>query len=304
LNKSNLITLLFQNFIKNKNIKVLRGNIFYYFFFRICRPFLNNNIEIKTDNFRVLASYNKNKTSYFLLKKSHFGDDHELNLIKKFSKINKLLLLDCGANYGFYSLYTASISADNYVIAFEASKNTCKEFYTNLELNSLSNIKLENMGVSNSNDKFLNFNESQKDWESSLSHNNFISSVSQRVKNIRIDDYLKDKKISNSYLFIKLDVEGSEFEVIKSSLNTIKKHSPIIIIEFSKYNLNEKNENYNFLNDFLEKFNYKIYSVNKKKVNSKEILSLIKNLKKRYQTIGNYYLIRSGSKEESLFLHE
>ena len=92
--------------------------------------------------------------------------------------------------------------------------------------------------------------------------------------------------------------------MIKSSLNTIKKHSPIIIIEFSKYNLNEKNENYNFLNDFLEKFNYKIYSVNKKKVNSKEILSLIKNLKKRYQTIGNYYLIRSGSKEESLFLHE
>ena len=304
INKPNLVTIIFQNFIKIKNIEILRGNIFYYFFYRFSRLFLNNDIEIKIDNFKVSASYDKNKTSHFLLKKCHFGDDIELSVIKKFSKIKKVFLLDCGANYGFYSLYAASISPLNRVIAFEASKQTCKEFTRNLEINRSLNIKLENLGVSNSNNKYLKFNESEKDWESSFSHNNFVSSVSQKVRTIKIDDYLKNKKIKDYFLFLKIDVEGNEFEVIKSALNIIKKNSPIIIIEFSKYNFLEKNENYKFFNQFLKKFNYNIYSVNNKKMKPEEILKMVRTLTKRHETIGNYFLIKSGSKEENILIYE
>ena len=304
INKPNLVTIIFQNFIKSKNIEILRGNIFYYFFYRFSRIFLNNDIEIKINNFKVSASYDKNKTSHFLLKKCHFGDDIELSVIKKFSKIKKVFLLDCGANYGFYSLFAASISPLNRVIAFEASKQTCKEFTRNLEINRSLNIKLENLGVSNSNNKYLKFNESEKDWESSFSHNNFVSSVSQKVRTIKIDDYLKNKKIKDYFLFLKIDVEGNEFEVIKSALNIIKKNSPIIIIEFSKYNFLEKNENYKFFNQFLKKFNYNIYSVNNKKMKPDEILKMIRTLTKRHETIGNYFLIKSGSKEENILIYE
>ena len=304
INKPNLVTIIFQNFIKSKNIVNLRNNIFYYFFFRFSRLFLNNDIEIKIDTFKVSASYDKNKTSHFLLKKCHFGDDIELSVIKKFSKIKKIFLLDCGANYGFYSLFAASISPLNRVIAFEASKQTCKEFTRNLEINRSLNIKLENLGVSNSNNKYLKFNESEKDWESSFSHNNFVSSVSQRVRTIKIDDYLKNKKIKDYFLFFKIDVEGNEFEVIKSALNIIKKNSPIIIIEFSKYNFLEKNENYKFFNQFLKKFNYNIYSVNNKKMKPEEILKMVRTLTKRHETIGNYFLIKSGSKEENILIYE
>ena len=304
INKPNLVTIIFQNFIKSKNIEILRGNIFYYFFYRFSRLFLNNDVEIKIDNFKVSASHDKNKTSHFLLKKCHFGDDIELSVIKKFSKIKKVFLLDCGANYGFYSLYTASISPLNRVIAFEASKQTSKEFIRNLEINRSLNIKLENLGVSNSNNKYLKFNESEKDWESSFSHNNFVSSASQRVRTIKIDDYLKNKKIKDYFLFIKIDVEGNEFEVIKSALNIIKKNSPIIIIEFSKYNFVGKNENYNFFNQFLKKFNYNIYSVNNKKMKPEEILKMVRTLTKGHDTIGNYFLIKSGSKDENILLYE
>ena len=304
INKPNLVTIIFQNFIKIKNIEILRGNIFYYFFYRFFRIFLNNDIEIKINNFKVSASHDKNKTSHFLLKKCHFGDDIELSVIKKFSKIKKVFLLDCGANYGFYSLFTASISPLNRVIAFEASKQTCKEFTRNLEINRSLNIKLENLGVSNSNNKYLKFNESEKDWESSFSHNNFVSSVSQKVRTIKIDDYLKNKKIKDYFLFFKIDVEGNEFEVIKSALNVIKKNSPIIIIEFSKYNFLEKNENYKFFNQFLKKFNYNIYSVNNKKMKPEEILKMVRTLTKRHETIGNYFLIKSGSKEENILIYE
>ena len=304
INKSNPVTIIFQYFVKSKNIEILRGNIFYYFFYRFSRIFLNNDIEIKINNFKVSASHDKNKTSHFLLKKCHFGDDIELSVIKKFSKIKKVLLLDCGANYGFYSLFAASISPLNRVIAFEASKQTCKEFTRNLEINRSLNIKLENLGVSNSNNKYLKFNESKKDWESSFSHNNFVSSVSQKVRTIKIDDYLKNKKIKDYFLFFKIDVEGNEFEVIKSALNIIKKNSPIIIIEFSKYNFLEKNENYKFFNQFLKKFNYNIYSVNNKKMKPEEILKMVRTLTKGHETIGNYFLIKSGSKDENILIYE
>ena len=70
--------------------------------------------------------YKKNKTSYFLLKKCEFGDYHELNTIKKISNKNKILFIDCGCNYGFYSFYSASLSNKNKIIAIEAKKKLLK----------------------------------------------------------------------------------------------------------------------------------------------------------------------------------
>ncbi len=63
-----------------------------------------------------------------------------LSVIKNISDRKKIFLLDCGANYGFYSFYTASISLDNKVLAFEASPKTINFFKKNLELNNFKNI--------------------------------------------------------------------------------------------------------------------------------------------------------------------
>ena len=302
MDKSNLITRLLQKYLKNKDIKSLKGNFFYYLLFRLCRKFLNNYIEIKIGNFKIFASNNKNKTSYFLLKKCYFGDDNELETIEKFSKLNKVFLLDCGANYGFYSFYTASLSVENKIIAFEASTNTSKEFKANLALNNFKNIELENLAVTKKENEFLNFNESVKDWESSLIDNSFDTSGSTRIKTTKIDYILKNQNLDEFYLFIKLDIEGNEFDAIKGSLETIKKYSPLIIIEFSKYNLSNNIDNLNFLDSFLEKFNYSIYTTEKKKIKSVKIMNLLKNLNRRHQTIGNYYLIKNASKIENIFL--
>ncbi len=304
MNKSNLITRLFQKYLKNRDIEDLRGNFYYYLLFRLCRKFLNNYIEIKIGNFKIFASNNKNKTSYFLLKKCHFGDDHELKTIKKFSKLKKIFLLDCGANYGFYSFYTSSLSVQNKIIAFEASTNTSKEFKANLALNDFNNIKLENLAVTNNENEILSFNESVKDWESSLSNNNFFNSISQKIKTTKIDYILKNQNLDQYYLFIKLDIEGKEFDAIRGGLDIIKKYSPLIIIELSKYNLDNNKDNLDFLDSFLEKFDYSIYTTNNQKIKSTKILDLLKNLDENHQTIGNYYLIKNVSKIETIFLKD
>ena len=265
------------------------------------RNFLSENIILNIYNFKVYGSRNKNKTSYFLLKKCEFGDYHELNTIKKISNKNKILFLDCGCNYGFYSLYVASLSKENRIISAEASKKTLDEFSKNLKLNNFLNIKFYNNAISDTDKKIITFNESEKDWESSITHQNYNSNESSFVKSIKIDSLVQDYEIEKYKIIIKLDIEGNEMSGIQGSLDLIEKSSPLIIIEFSKYIFNKK-DNIEYLKNFLVRYDYSIYDTNNKKRGLDNILITLDNLEKRHKTIGNFYLIKNSSKILDEFL--
>ena len=293
----NIITQYFQNFIKNKDIRNFQNNYYYYLLFRLVRRFLNSYLEVKIFNFKILASNKKNKTSHALLKKCDFDDQSELQLINLISKKRKIFLIDCGCNYGFYSFYTASLSKQNFVIAVEASITTAKDFEKNLKLNKFNNIILKKLAISNIDNMTVPFNESENDWESSLTHNEFDKKRIIKIKTQKIDTILKNKKIDDHFLFIKLDIEGNELQAIEGAKNTIKKFNPIIIIELSSYIL-KKNKNFDYLKFFLKEFDYNIYDTKKKLVSLNNIIKLIKKLDAQHKTIGNYYLINNGIKSQ------
>ena len=299
--KSNILTLICQSYLDKKDIRKFKDNFFYYFFFRIIRNFLSHDLIIKIYNFKIYGSIRKNKTSYFLLKKCEFGDYHELNTIKKLSKKSKLLLIDCGCNYGFYSLYTASLSEKNVIISIEASKNTLEEFKKNLNLNNLKNINFFNNSVSNKVGENVSFYESENDWESSQTHSNFKTNSEHIVDSITIDSLLQDYFLDDYIVIVKLDIEGNEINAIKGALEVIKKTDPFFIIEFSKYNF-ENLDNINYLKNFLIKYDYSIYDTNYKKKYIDEVVEMLKNLNKRHKTIGNFYLIKNSSNNLKLFL--
>ncbi len=299
--KSNLLTSIFQKYLENKDIRNFKNNFSYYIYFRVLRNFLTHDLILNIYNFKVHGSIKKNKTSYFLLKKCEFGDYHELNTIKKFSDKNKLLFIDCGCNYGFYSFYTASLSEKNLILSIEASKDTSDEFIKNLNLNGFKNVNFFNNAVSNTTDEKISFFESVNDWESSQTHNNFNFVSELKVKSIKIDSLLKQYSLKDYTVIIKLDVEGNEINVIKGALEAIKKSEPLIIIEFSKY-IFENKDNIDYLNNFLNEYDYSIYDTNYKKKNLGDILKMLKNLQKRYKTIGNFYLIKNSSKNLKAFL--
>ena len=293
--KSKFITSIFQSFLKKKDIRFYKNKIFYYLLFRTVRPFLAEDLVINIFNFRIFGSIEKNKTSYYLLKKCEFGDDDELKLIEQFSKKKKILFIDCGCNYGFYSFFAAIQSRDNIVVSIDASKNTLLEFDKNLNLNSFENIIYLNKAVSDEDNKDVKFNESDKDWESSLSHDEFKVSFSRDVKTIKIDTLVEEYNLNNYQTIIKLDVEGSEMKALKGGINTIKKFSPIIIIEMSKFIFNN-NKNIIFFKNFLKENDYLIYDTSKNRSNLNDVLKKLDQLTKRHKTIGNYFLIKNNEK--------
>ena len=301
--KSKLITSIFQKILKDRDIQSYKNKFFYYLVFRLIRNFLANDLIISIYNFKLFGSIKKNKTSYFLLKKCEFGDYHELNTIKKFSNKNKLLFLDCGCNYGFYSMYTASLSKYNVIVSIEASKNTSKEFLKNLKLNNFKNIIFYNNAISDLDNINISFNEGENDWESSQAHRSFKIKKVENIQTITIDTLLKPYDLNNYKLIIKLDIEGNEMNAIQGALRAVKNYSPIFIIEFSKY-IFDHQHNIEYLNNFLKEFNYSIYDLNKKKMTVKKIIIKLNQLKKRFKTIGNYYLINNSSENLNFFLNE
>ena len=295
MEKQNFLSKVLQKYISNKDIREFKGNFFYYTFYRIIRKFLKGNIKVLICNFFINASTNKKNMSNGLLNKCYFGDETILSVIKKTSDQKKVFLLDCGANYGFYSFYVASLSLGNQVLAFEASLKTFNSFKANLDLNNFRNIEYRNLAISEVSGKFISFYESHNDWESSAAHNKFKNNKIVKIETTTIDQELSKKDLSNFAVVIKLDIEGNEFNAIQGGNDTILKYEPLITIELSRYNFNNQNYNFDYFRKFLNDFKYKIYDDKLVLLNIETLIDRIGNLDQSHQTIGNYFLIKDFS---------
>ena len=288
----------FEKLIYNKDIRSFKKNLLYYIIFRIIRNKLKKDIIIKIYNFYIFASYKKNIQSHSILRKCDFEDDNELDLINQISKKNKILLIDCGANFGFYSLFVASLSKENKVFSIEASPSTFKNLLRNINLNKFKNIQVLNYAVSNQNNSELSLAESENDWESSVSHKNFNILNSTKIQTIKLDSLLKEfnNEIFDFSLIIKLDVEGHEWNAIEGALQIIKTYSPLIIIEFSKF-INEAN--YESIEKFLNQNDYEVYDTKNKKISIEIVKKRLNSLPKGMMGIGNNFLIKKKTAFEN-----
>jgi FkbM family methyltransferase len=297
-----MFNYFFKHLLSDKDIRAFNGNYFYYLIFRLFRHFISGEFKISIFNFYVYSSASSSETSHSLIKKCNFSDTHELDTINKFNKYKNILFLDCGSNFGFYSLYVASLSEKNRIFAFEASKKTKLQLDKNILVNNFNNIISNNKAISDIENKDLIFNVSDNDWESSLTHSDFISFKSENILSTTIDHEMKLKNfISDYFLIIKIDIEGHEFNAIKGAEKTIKFYNPLIIIELSKYNLFNYEYNFSYFQKFLNDFNYKIYNVRLEPVAIDDILKLLDGLRGN-KTVGNYYLVKDNSVEKNILL--
>lgn len=173
------------------------------------------------------------------------------------------VILDIGANIGWYSLLFSKRLPQSKIYAFEPIQDTYKNLVTNINLNKSDNIFPFNMGLSEKR-SFLTYYYFP---EGSVlaSEKNLINCPKAKQVTCQVDAL--DTFISTQRLdqldFIKCDVEGAELSVIKGGLNTIKNFLPILFIElFERWTL-QFNYHPNDVIYLLKTIGYKCFLANK-----------------------------------------
>lgn len=125
------------------------------------------------------------------------------------------IFVDCGANFGFWTLFALGHLDDGDCISIEASPKTFEQLKRNIELND-RHPRLINRAISSSHDELLRFETSGRNHAgaSIAGMKKFKNARSTDVRTTDLRSILSDLPASRPVL-IKLDVEGAEIDAIK-----------------------------------------------------------------------------------------
>jgi len=246
-----------QNFFLKILENLTRSNLYVFIFTRFIVNKLFTKFIYDTD-FKIIK----------ILKKNNYFEDL------------KRPIIDIGANDGISYKFIRNFLKNNLIYSFEPLKikfNQLKKLR-----NKDKNYKILNYGLSNKvtlkkiyvpffkkyalssfaglNKRFISLR---------LKESIFVRNLLNRIK--FKSQFIKLKKLDDMNLnpnFIKIDVEGHEYECILGSIKTIKKNKPILLIEYN-YNNNKKIKNN------LKKIGYEAYYYD----NKNSCIKLYKNKK-------------------------
>lgn len=143
--------------------------------------------------------------------------------------------LDIGANLGYYALMMSKLVGKNgNVHAFEPVPINYEILCKNVELNNYSNIACYDvaMGSSSGYFNFLLHDKSNcgKMLEGSIRKNKDATKVI-KVNTITVDSFVEQYNIQNIN-FIRMDIEGYEYEVFKGMHKTLSLPNLKMLVEF------------------------------------------------------------------------
>jgi len=294
---------IFQKFCNVYPHHIVKKNLFnkkiFYFIFSIFKFFLKKPVILNFKSYKFLAFPQKLDYSRFLLTRGDLPDPGELDFIKKIIKNKKALFIDCGSNYGSYSIPIATFNKNCDVYAFDASRSVKKTFFSNLKLNNLKNIKYHNLAIGQEN-KIVVFHEDIYNNIISSTGSGFVvnkihnKNVDYKIKMVRLDNFFNSASLRKYELvFIKIDLEGHDIKAVYGSLNIIKKIKTIIMFEFSKMIYTNDFLEKNFIN-FLNKNDLIITDLSLALLTLQQLRNRLSALNNSHQTCGNYLIFNKN----------
>ena len=172
------------------------------------------------------------------------------------------IVIDIGANTGYYSLRLSSLVGENgKIIAIEPDPQTFDTLTKNCKLNNISNVNTHNIAISDSKGEIIFHQSIFHSGTSSMFANEKDKSEMKEliIKTTTLDELVKEKY--KQIAWIKIDVEGAELEVLKGS-STILSKTKNIIIEVHEHILNQNNKNSKEILEILEENGFKITLLN------------------------------------------
>ena len=279
---------IFQNiineYLSRKNKK------YYYLYFSIFKFLTKSKFILNFENYKFYASFSKKSLSRWMLKNLKPWDNENVEKVIYFIKKYNGSFVDCGCNFGAYSIPIAKEFKDQNIYAFDASKKAIYNLKQNIELNKIKNINYFNIGIGDKNTEAY-FNENIDNLKNDGSFRFTQNKDNEKINIYKLDDIFKNEKISlKENIIIKLDLEGFDFLALKGLSETIKKSKVIIFIEISKMLL-ENSENFsNEFDLFIKNNRLSIYDLNLKSKDVNQIIMSLNSSDKNKETIGDYII--------------
>jgi FkbM family methyltransferase len=153
-------------------------------------------------------------------------------LQKEYSKLgfeihDNDIIIDVGSHIGLFALYASQFCKKGKIFCFEPNQENYDLLLSNMRLNNMANITSYNAAVSNSDmDVMLYLNADN------TAHSLHIpNSKSVKVKSLTLRSILDSNKLETCD-YLKLDCEGSEYDIIESLPDEYFKKIKKIYIEY------------------------------------------------------------------------
>src|SRR4030065_750731 len=189
-----------------------------------------------------------------------FYEKYETELFKRLVK-KGMVVVDIGANIGYYTLLAAHLVGDEgKVFAFEPDPYNYNLLCKNIEVNGYRNVIPVRKAVFSKSGETKLFLDKSNLGGHSLSEANVDKGASITVEVTSLDDYFKNKDCEIDV--IKMDVQGSEMDVLEGMTNTINRNDDLkIITEFWPMGLrNSGSSPTGFLNKLVE-YGFALYQI-------------------------------------------
>jgi FkbM family methyltransferase len=174
-------------------------------------------------------------------------------------------VIDVGAHVGRYTLIASKrVGSKGLVIAAEPDPTNIQMLESNIELNHFTNVKIVRCAICAEHKKiklYLPGNDSQVTIYNTIMQDRAHSSersvdVDGYTLNYLADQYIVPIRGDNvKEIWIKIDVEGAEYEVLKGATNLLSRNQDIsVLIEI--HNLREGYNLYKPIIEFLKLYNF------------------------------------------------
>lgn len=192
------------------------------------------------------------------------------DIIKVLDRILKpgMVAFDVGSNLGEIGLCASRrVGQTGKVFCFEPMNDLFESLVENIRINEVSNITAVNIGLSSQEGKMAIFRSPGPFRDGSI-HDGLGTLYPTTTRNIqagvvevqRVDKFCQDNRIDRIDV-LKIDVEGSELDVLRGASNSLKMFQPHVIIEVQSETSAASGSAPSEILDMLRSYGYALYHI-------------------------------------------
>jgi len=265
LKKNPILRIVFKPYILIKRYFIHRSyEKFYQRYDQMMKLVRSESLDIELKDFGgVFAVGKESLLAKYILKEGAY--EPSIVELVKFHLDPSKDVLDIGANVGFFSvLFGKAIHEDRRVLAAEPTPGALERLKYNLKRNEVDNVIIHE-GLVGSSDETVSFNVvvGKEEYSSMkpIAHEHALSFDTREMQLPcrRVDELVQKNGLQPG--FMKVDVEGAEWEVFQGCVSTIEKFHPVILTELDERLLKGFNASTRGVCAFLKSKGYEVKDV-------------------------------------------